>query len=163
MPDFTAISSCGIGGAHFELGKWTVREEPELVDGRIVGRKIGLSIEGWIDGAAGSTIAGRLATTIAALRISGQNIVISEFGVTAYSLLAAWCRDGGPHIVLSVDPGNAQRKIIKAEVSAMTGVLPGDPSGGGTSNTVTRYATEYLPDDRRKVSQRGEDRRDLGR
>jgi hypothetical protein len=156
MADFTALSSCSIGGSQFELGKWTLREEPELVDGMIVGRKIGLSLEGWIEGNSGSELAGRLGSTISSLRLSGQNVVISEFGVTAYSLLAAWCRDGGPHVVLAVEPGNARRKIIKAEVTGMTGVSPGEGGGGGGSGTTTRYTMEYLPDRRRKVGQRGE-------
>src|SRR4051794_30891565 len=101
MASYDTIYKASVGGSSFQLQKLRAVREKPIVEANLgcTGYDVSIEGEGWIEGTTQSDLATKLAATRTAFLISGQNITITGVnGVVVYQLLAARCRDSGPHV-----------------------------------------------------------------
>jgi hypothetical protein len=159
MRDFDSLLSINVGGAACQLADYSYFSEPLVKEGKgRTGTHVRLEGEGWIEAGQDSSAFGtRLLEAVASFSVSGQNIIIQEWGgPVKLELLAAQCVEGGPHITFTLDrnlDGVGLVKKFRFSADAEQKLNTDDPNE--PSNTFTATTTTG-PDGLRTVEINGE-------
>ena len=160
MPDYSNIASCSIGGSSFQLSDWGLSSEPvRNEDGLVMGRRLVITGEGWVEGTNAADFAAKVLAATAAFSVQGVNVIIKGLGGNVEAeLLAARCVDFGPVVSVTVLPqggGTALRKTFQFVAEGETAPAADEGSTGSVRRTQRKSITER-PDGLLRVRMTGE-------
>lgn len=148
MGSLDAFLDCSIGGTGFQLVDYSVRSDPVIEEGiGRVGTRVQIEGEGYIESVSQAAHSAAIAAAIAGLDVAGQDIIVKGFGgVVELQLLAAWCKDGGPHVSFQMLPQKDLSPLRRAFRFTATGerswTAGEDPDDPGESAYREVIATE---------------------
>ena len=157
MAALDALLKCTYGTTSFQLSDYSYSEDPIITaDLGRTGTKNSVSGKGWVEGTDAADFAAKLAEVRNGFRTWGQDLTITGLGgTTEVQILAAYCRDAGPHVsfkMLEQGSGTPLIKEFEFTVQAITGQ---DFSGGGGGGAAVGYAVEVKSDGLRRIKRRG--------
>lgn len=160
MADLDALLQCTYGSAAFQLADYTYSEEPIMQDGvGRVGTKKTVSGKGWIEGTDPADFASKLADARAGFRVVARDFrVIGLGGTTEVEILAAYCRDFGPHVAFKLAEQGSGTALKKDVEFTVTGVLAFDEAGSGGIGGVSDgfgVSVDVKSDGLRRVARKG--------
>jgi hypothetical protein len=155
---FENFLRCTLGSSEFQLQSYTAEESPLITSGiGRTGTSYRVSGRGWIEGTDAADYQSKIAAAIAAFGVSGQNFTITELNQSTpfYSILAATCSEGGPHVSWKLED-QSEAAPLRRWFSFVVEAKNGSSGSSGTTTAANLLDTQAAPDATRTIGARGQ-------
>ena len=160
--DLANFISCSIGPASFTLETYSLKTTAIVEDDRgRTGTKFSVSGKGYVSGADQASVQEAIDAFLTASNASGVDLVMRGLGGgVEWVIPAAKCLNGAPHLSGSVEPGDANQRVVTFSAE---GEMIGAPGGDGDEPTESqdvddthKVEASYRPGQLRTVTRSGE-------
>lgn len=148
MGDFDTILRCSYGGTVLPVTLVDWDHGTSVVTPGKPARRAAITCDAWIDATDYTDLQAKIEAVVAALSVAGKDFKIFEGSVVQGQILAADCKDGGPHVDINIDRGLTTAAGVKAFKFSVSGETASDDSY--QESIVTR------PDGLREITRTGE-------
>ena len=155
-PDLSGLLDCNYGTAAFQVEGYSYRQADEVRQGfGRTGIRCSVEVRGYLQADNQADLANKIAGFQTDSLIDGRDLFITGLGsAPEFSLLNAWCYDGGPHVACEITDHDVAL-CKKVRLTCVADIIP--PEARGTQPVDNfRVSIATRPDMLRTITRTGE-------